>query len=178
MRRAIERHGVPALFGLILGVVVASGGCGAKHGLEPPIIDVKGTKYFIAEGRGVLTTSEDFSKKLAWTAASSLLARARSQEVISSLSVEQRANLEELLETRRRRGARITGLVEFVDRISARAPLRNVHELKVEQDGKSLVVVLGIPLTTWEELIDEAAEEVERALRGEVIDLEASQGGR
>ena len=37
-----------------------------------------------------------------------------------------------------------------------------------------LSVTLGIPLETWRELVDEAAEEIERSVRSEMIDLEAA----
>ncbi len=161
-----------------LATVVATAtlaACAANPGLRSPIREVEGTRYFTAEGRAQQSASWDFTKKLAWLSAASALARARSSEVYARLTQDQRARLEELL---RNSGGRrqVTGAIELIDEATTHAPLREVHELRVATEDKLVAVTLGIPLETWRELVDEAAEETARVLRGEVRDLEAPAG--
>ena len=152
---------------LTAGVVA---GCSAKHGLRSPIREVDGLQYFIAEGMGQRTAMPDFSKRLAWQAALTQLARSRSTQVYEHMTRELQGDVDKLI---KRRG--IQGWVTLVDEATSRVPLRNVHELRVRDGGEYITVVLGIPMPVWEELVDEAAEEVEQQLRTGVIDLEASR---
>jgi hypothetical protein len=126
-----------------------------------------------AEGRSPVTSSWDFTKKWAWLSAASALSRARATEVYSRLTQDQRAQLERLL--RGSSGRReITGPIQFIDEATARSPLRDIQELGTRREGSLLVVIIGIPLETWSELVDEAAEETDRALKQGTLDLEAS----
>lgn len=143
-------------------------GC-ARHGLQSPIREVHGIAYFTAEGVGQKTAMPDFSKRLAWQVALTQLARSRSTVVYERMTRELRAEVDRLA---KRRG--IEGPIQLIDETTARVPLRNVHELRVREQGEYVTVTLGVPLTTWEELIDEAAREVERELRSKVLDLEAA----
>jgi len=132
---------------------------------KTPIQQVSGTPYFTAEGRGPLTSSWDFSRKLAWLSAASALSRARAAEVYARLTLDQRAQLERLLRGTARGRNDVSGLVTFLDQATARSPLREIHELRARSERGMFVVVLGIPLETWRELVDEAAEETRRALQ-------------
>lgn len=156
------------LVALVFGVALLAG-CAAKHGLQSPIRDVNGVQYFVAEGIGEKTAIPDFSKRLAWQAAASQLARSRSTEVYSRLTKELQARVDELA---KRRG--IQGAVTLIEEATSRVPLRDIHELRVRDEGDYITVVLGIPLTVWEELIDDAAREIERQFESGAIDLEAS----
>lgn len=158
--------------------VFTAAGCGGKHGLEQPIQTVGGTDYYTVTGRAGTTGHYDFTKKLAWLSAASELSRARSAEVYVRLTRTQQAQLEELLDADPGEGREeIAGVVSFIDEVTSDAPLRNLHELRVREKDDKIAVTVGVPMDTWQELVDEAAEEVEKMLEGEVIDLESSRGG-
>ena len=158
---------------LLLVNVGLLAGCGAKYGLRSPIREVGGVSYFTAEGIGQKTAMPDFSKRLAWQGALTQLARSRSTKVYERMTRELRAEVDELA---KRRG--IEGPIQLIDETTSRVALRNVHELRVRDEGEFITVVLGVPLPIWQELIDEAAEEVEQELRSGAIDLEASSRRR
>ncbi len=161
-------HRLSTAWAVALLAVPVLAGC-ATHGLRSPIREVDGVAYFTAEGIGQKTAMPDFSKRLAWQTALTQLARSRSTTVYERMTRELRAEVDRLA---KRRG--IEGPIQLIDETTARVPLRNVHELRVRDEGDYITVVLGIALPTWEELIDEAAREVERELRAGMVDLEAS----
>ena len=161
---------------LLLGATVLTA-CAGKPGLESPVRTVGGTPYYTVTGRAAGTGSFDFTKKLAWLAAVSELSRARSAHVYARLTREERANLNRLL-TRGRSGdvqGEIEGLVDIIEEATSTSPLRDVHELMVTTDGKELVVTLGIPLATWQELVEEAARERAWMSRGQVREVDRRQ---
>lgn len=167
-------HTLALLF--LLGLLAV--GCAGNPALETPIHEVDGTHYYTATGRAEKTGSFDFTKKMAWLSAASELSRARSDEVYVRLTREQRAELEELLGAEPGEGREeIAGLVSFIDEVTSDAPLRNLHELDVRENDGKLAVTIGVPMDTWQELVDEAAEEIEKRIEGKVIDLESSQSG-
>ena len=150
--------------------------CAGKPGLESPVRDVGGTQYFTVSGRAASTGSFDFTKKLAWLSAVSELSRARSAEVYARLTRDQRADLNRLLTSGAGDAHReIEGLADFVEEATSSSPLRNVHELQLQRDGDELFVTLGIPLDTWQELVEEAAREMVEMSEGQVLNLERRQ---
>lgn len=157
-------------------LALATSACGGKPSLESPIREVGTDRYYTATGRAEQTGSHDFTEKLAWLSAASELSRARSTEVYVRLTREQRSQIDDLLQGEPGRARRdIEGRVNFIDEATSDAPLRNVHELRAFEEDGELLLTLGVPMETWQELVDEAAEEVEQMLEAEVVDLEGNR---
>jgi hypothetical protein len=150
----------------IVALTVSAAACGARHGLESPIRSVDGTQYFTAEARCPRLDNYDFTIKLCRLSASSQLSQSRTSAVYVKLTQEQRARVEDLAARRTGRRDPVAGSIAFLDELTSRTALRDVRELKAKAEKKGeLVLVLGIPMETWQELVDEAAEEAYRALR-------------
>jgi len=163
MTAAIVFHRISSrlLLAPLLAVALVAG-CGGRW--HAPIRSVDGTRYFVAEGRAPITGVPDFDRHVAFLSGASALARSLSTEVDSRLTADQRARLETLLRGGSAQRA-LTGTLQFVDEAKAHSTLREIHELRLREEGRYLVLNLGIPVDTWRQLVEEAAAQTDALLR-------------
>lgn len=169
---SLTQQGIRILCGLFL---VLTGAACASSGEAPrsPFRTVDGTEYFTVEYSAPLSGDPQFTKKLAFLAASTALSRSIATRAYSRLSRTDSAEVDDLLSRRGAARPDVEGAVDMVDEITSSVPLRDVHELRYHVDQDEAVIMLGIPELTYREIVDGKMEVLEEEL--EQVDLSSRE---